>query len=63
MSKNKGKTAEELLQEALVPVEEQLYPIPENWVWTKIHVIAEVKGGRDCLRGMSLLRGQLTMRI
>lgn len=36
MSKNKGKTVEELLQEALVPVEEQPYPIPENWVWVYI---------------------------
>lgn len=35
MSKNKVKTAEELLQEALVPVEEQPYPIPENWVWVR----------------------------
>lgn len=36
MSKNKGKSAEELLQEALVPVEEQPYPIPENWVWVRL---------------------------
>ncbi|OME50895.1 hypothetical protein BSK59_21390 [Paenibacillus odorifer] len=36
MSKNKGKTAEELLQEALVPVEEQPYKVPENWVWVKL---------------------------
>ncbi|ETT79614.1 restriction modification system DNA specificity domain-containing protein [Paenibacillus sp. FSL R7-277] len=46
MSKNKGKTAEELLQEALVPVEEQPYKVPENWVWTAIKSIAEVKGGK-----------------
>ncbi|WP_405109603.1 restriction endonuclease subunit S [Paenibacillus sp. FSL K6-1217] len=40
MSKNKGKTAEELLQEALVPVEEQPYRIPENWVWVRLKYIS-----------------------
>ncbi|UQZ35825.1 hypothetical protein C2I18_21205 [Paenibacillus sp. PK3_47] len=45
MSKNKGKTAEELLQEALVPVEEQPYKVPENWVWVKLGNISVIKRG------------------
>lgn len=28
-----AKTIEELLKEAMVPVEEQPYEVPENWVW------------------------------
>lgn len=40
MSKNKGKTAEELLQEALVPEEEQPYKVPENWAWVKLGSIS-----------------------
>lgn len=39
MSKNKGKTAEELLQEALVPVEEQPFKVPDNWVWVRLKYI------------------------
>lgn len=40
MSKKK-KTIEELLEEALVSEEEQLYEVPENWVWTKIGCVFE----------------------
>lgn len=32
-------TPEEKLQQALVPVEEQPYPVPANWCWTTIHGI------------------------
>ncbi|MGF7046626.1 type I restriction enzyme S subunit [Paenibacillus sp. DS2015] len=39
MSKNKGKTAEELLQEVLVPEEEQPYRVPENWLWVRLDSI------------------------
>lgn len=35
MSKKK-KSIEELLEEALVPEEEQIYEVPENWVWVKL---------------------------
>lgn len=31
-----GLTPEEKLAQALVPVEEQPYPIPENWCWTRL---------------------------
>ncbi|MCQ4085943.1 restriction endonuclease subunit S [Saccharibacillus sp. JS10] len=34
--KKKGKSLEELLEEALVPVEEQPYEVPGNWVWVKL---------------------------
>jgi len=32
-------TLEEKLEQALVPVDEQPYPIPENWCWTDINSI------------------------
>ena len=36
----KALTPEERLEQALVPVEEQPYPIPENWCWVTIGAIA-----------------------
>ncbi|WP_342565252.1 restriction endonuclease subunit S [Paenibacillus sp. FSL R7-0345] len=45
MSKNKGKTAEELLQEALVPVGEQPYNLPVNWIWVKSEYVAKWGSG------------------
>lgn len=66
MSKSKGKSEEELLQEALVPEEEQPYPIPENWVWTRISFLSKVvskgtsppkdKGHDYTLTGVNFLR-------
>lgn len=44
MSKTKQKSIEELLEEALVPEEEQPYPVPENWVWVKL-----ITGFAECL--------------
>ncbi|NOL34821.1 restriction endonuclease subunit S [Bacillus altitudinis] len=35
MSKKK-KTIEELLEEAILPDEEQSYEVPRNWVWTRV---------------------------
>ncbi|WP_035295381.1 restriction endonuclease subunit S [Brevibacillus thermoruber] len=40
------KTLEELLEEALVPEEEQPYEVPENWVWTRLGVIGKYYNGR-----------------
>ena len=40
MSKKK-KNIEELLEEAVVPDEEQPYEVPENWVWTKLECVFE----------------------
>ena len=41
MAKNKKVeiSLEEKLKKALVPVEEQPYIIPDNWVWTKYDVL------------------------
>ncbi|WP_052186689.1 restriction endonuclease subunit S [Thermoactinomyces sp. Gus2-1] len=39
----KGKTLEELLEEALVPEEEQPYPVPENWVWVRLKSLNDNK--------------------
>ncbi|QKL22509.1 restriction endonuclease subunit S [Bacillus altitudinis] len=45
MSKKK-KTIEELLEESLVPKEEQPYEVPANWVWTKLGKIANYYNGK-----------------
>lgn len=34
-------TPEEKLEQALVPVEEQPYPVPENWCWTQMRWVIE----------------------
>ena len=45
----KQKTVEELLEEALVPEEEQPYEVPENWVWTTADIVCDVRDGtHDC---------------
>jgi len=43
--KNKKKSLDELLEEALVPEEEQPYEIPENWEWVKIGGLTDVVSG------------------
>jgi type I restriction enzyme, S subunit len=43
MSKTKQKSIEELLDEALVPEEEQPYQVPENWVWVRLKSINKDK--------------------
>ncbi|MDF9296410.1 restriction endonuclease subunit S [Geobacillus stearothermophilus] len=41
MSKAKPKSMEQLLEEALVPKDEQPYEVPGNWVWVKLGAIFE----------------------
>ena len=42
----KELSPEEKLQQALVPVEEQPYPIPENWCWVRLgSLLNEIKNG------------------
>ena len=41
----KELTPEEKLAQALVPVEEQPYQVPENWCWTTIKNVATVVTG------------------
>jgi len=53
MSKKKNKTIEELLDEALVPEEEQPYDVPENWVWVRNKFLSEV------IRGVSYKKYQI----
>ena len=43
--KEKVLTAEEKLKQALVPVEEQPYRVPENWYWTKMNIPAQWGSG------------------
>ncbi|MFD1361051.1 restriction endonuclease subunit S [Lentibacillus salinarum] len=45
MSKKKQKTVEELLDEALVPEEEQPYDVPANWVWVSIGTLNNIVTG------------------
>lgn len=48
MARGKKKeelTLEEKLEQALVPVEEQPYEVPENWCWMKLDNIASIKRG------------------
>ncbi len=46
-AKKKELTPEERLREALVPIEEQPYQIPENWKWVKLGKIYEVNPKND----------------
>ena len=43
--KESALTPEEKLAQALVPVEEQPYKVPENWCWTTIGAINQYSGG------------------
>lgn len=52
-TKKKQKTMEELLEEALVPKEEQPYEVPGNWVWVKLGTISEI------IRGVSYKKHQV----
>ena len=47
MAKNKNVeiSLEEKLKKALVPVDEQPYTIPSNWVWTRLGEISKLSGG------------------
>ena len=38
-------TTEERLEQALVPVEEQPYSVPENWCWCKMYAICDFERG------------------
>ncbi|MFV5962620.1 restriction endonuclease subunit S [Bacillus sp. AK25] len=54
MSKRK-KTVDELLEEVLVPEEEQRYEVPDNWIWVRVKGIGNVKGGKRLPKGHALL--------
>ena len=43
--KTKELTLEEKLEQAIVPVEEQPYEVPENWCWTYLGQVADWGSG------------------
>ncbi|MEK5147979.1 restriction endonuclease subunit S [Psychrobacillus sp. FSL K6-4615] len=45
--KTKVQTLDELLEEALVPEDEQPYEIPENWVWVYLKDITQINMGQS----------------
>ena len=53
MAKNKNVeiSLEEKLKKALIPVDEQPYTIPSNWVWTRLTNLCDVKGGKRIPKG------------
>lgn len=62
MSKKK-KTLDELLEEALVPENEQPYEIPENWVWTNMKSVGMYHNGRAFKSGEWEDSGRPIIRI
>ena len=53
----KKKTLEELLEEALVPEEEQPYEVPENWVWVQLaSLLDKFETGKRPKGGVSDIR-------
>ncbi|UOE77155.1 restriction endonuclease subunit S [Parageobacillus thermoglucosidasius] len=60
MSKKKQKSMEELLEEALVPEEEQPYKVPENWVWVRSgHVAKWGSGGTPSRKRLEYYGGDI----
>lgn len=43
--KKKEQTLEERLEQALVPVKEQPYEVPENWCWTQVENVSSLYRG------------------
>lgn len=41
----KAKSKKIMLEDAIVPVDEQPYHIPENWCWTRIKHVSDVVTG------------------
>ncbi|MDD9267856.1 restriction endonuclease subunit S [Paenibacillus sp. GCM10023248] len=42
---NKKKKSEELLEDALIPMEEQPYGVPENWIWVRTGTVNDIITG------------------
>ena len=64
MSKNKKNeiSLKEKLEKALVPVEEQEYKIPDNWVWTRLGVIINIFRGLSYTKNDEVEDGFLVLR-
>ena len=60
MAKKKELTPEEKIQQAIVPKEEQPYPLPEGWRWVRLGDIAEWgSGGTPSRKIASYYRGNI----
>ncbi|WP_020620588.1 restriction endonuclease subunit S [Paenibacillus daejeonensis] len=59
--KKQSLSAEEMLEQALVPEDEQPYEVPGNWVWTRLGKLGRVKGGKRLPPG-HVLQEEVTSR-
>ena len=50
----KAKSKKITLEEALVPVEEQPYEVPENWCWVKLSYIADIRNREKRMQIMAM---------
>ena len=64
MAKNKKVeiSLEEKLKKALVPVEEQPYKIPNNWVWTRLGEVINIYRGLSYTKNDEVENGYLVLR-
>ena len=64
MAKNKKveMTLEEKLEKALIPVEEQAYKIPNNWIWTRLGAIINIFRGLSYTKNDEVEDGFLVLR-
>ena len=64
MAKNKKveMNLEEKLEKALVPVEEQAYKIPNNWVWTRLGEVINIFRGLSYTKNDEVEEGYLVLR-
>lgn len=61
VKKNSGLPPEEKLVQALVPVEEQPYPVPENWCWTRMQNVAQWgSGGTPSRKNPTFYQGDIS---
>ena len=64
MAKNKKVeiSLEEKLEKALIPVEEQAYKIPDNWVWTRLGEVINIYRGLSYTKNDEVENGYLVLR-
>jgi hypothetical protein len=64
MAKNKNVeiSLEEKLRQALVPVDEQPYTIPSNWVWTRLGEVISIFRGLSYTKNNEVENGYLVLR-
>lgn len=62
----KAKKGKLTIEDALVPVEEQPYEIPENWCWTTLDMVADYKKGpfgSSITKAMFVPKGDNTYKV